>query len=170
MARTQAMVASCLMAMLASAALAQQAGAGKPELVVDVSTLKEVVTRDARGQEQRKLEKVSSAQPGDTLVYTINYTNRGSSPAENARIVDPIPPGTRLIAGSWEVPGTRLTASVDGGKSFEPYPIRRPVKAEGGATVEREVDPSLYTHLRWTCTEPILPGETRQATFKVEVR
>jgi len=153
-----------------SPATAQEAGKAGPEIVVNVSVAREVLTKDADGREKVELREVDSTGPGDTLVYTITYTNKGSEPARNTRIVDPVPSGTRLVPGSWEAPGTEVSVSVDGGKTFHPYPVRRAVTTNDGRTVEKDVDPALYTHLRWTATEPLPPSETRSATFKVQVR
>lgn len=149
------------------AVLAQEA---KPEIVVKVTMFKEVVTRDAAGQRKVELVQAATSNPGDTLVYRISATNEGAAPAHNTRIVDPIPVGTQLIPESWTTAGSDLSVSIDGGKSFQTYPVKRPVKLEDGNVVEKDVELSRYTHLRWTATEPLTPGETRSASFKVTVR
>ena len=142
----------------------------KPEVVVQVAQMKQVVVRAADGREAVQLQPASSSGPGDTLVYQISYTNKGTAPAYNPRIVDPIPAGTRLVPGSCEAGDADLTVSLDGGKTFEPYPVRRAVKRGDGTTVQEEVDPTLYTHLRWVSRESLAPGATRTATYKVIVR
>ena len=144
-------------------------GAG-PQVVVQVTPLKEVITRDAQGKERVEYQPVSATGPGDTLVYRIAYTNKGDAPALNARIVDPIPAGTELIPRSWKASGTDMTVSVDGGASFVPFPVLQTVKHPDGTTGEQEVAASQYTHLRWTSNQPLAPGETREAFFKVVVR
>lgn len=152
---------------LAAPAFAREAG---PRVVVKVSVLKETVVRNAAGAEERKLEPVTQTRPGDTLLYRILATNEGDAPARDARIVDPIPAGTRLVPVSWSPAGPEFSVSIDGGKSFESFPIRRPVKLASGEVVQKEVDPASYTHVRWSALQPLPPGESREAAFKVIVR
>ena len=142
----------------------------EPRIVVGVSMLKEVVVRDAQGRESLALQEAATTKPGDTLVYRINYTNAGSAPALNARVVDPVPAGTQLIPGSLEAPGADVKVSVDGGRTFEACPVLRPVTRPDGTREMREVDPGSYTHVRWTAREPLAPGDARTALFKVKVR
>ncbi|HKY32055.1 MAG TPA: hypothetical protein VJV23_05915 [Candidatus Polarisedimenticolia bacterium] len=148
-------------------AVAQDA---RPRIVVDVSLKKEVVVRDPQGREHVTLEEVTSSGPGDTLVYRIHYVNRGEAPAVNPRVVDPVPPGTELVPGSWDTEGADFSVSVDGGRTFHPYPVRRTVTQPDGASSIQEVALSSYTHVRWTCREPLAPGDARSAVFKVKVR
>ena len=156
-----------LCAMAASPVSNAQTG---PRVVVDVTMKKEIVVRDAQGKEAIVLQDTSSASPGDTLVLHIDYSNRGSEPAHNARVVDPVPSGTQLIPESWTAPNADLNVSVDGGRTFEAYPVRRPVKQADGSVVLTAVEASAYTHLRWTPLEPLAPGDVRSASFKVKVR
>lgn len=157
-------LAACL------AAPAWAADETKPDMAVKVSLMREVVVSDPQGKPRVELEPVSTTKPGDTLVYKILYTNTGDAPAHNARVVDPIPTGTLLIPASCAPAGSELTASLDGGKTFERFPARRTVSLPDGGTELRDVDPALYTHLAWTSGEPLAPGATRQAQFKVKVR
>ena len=41
--------------------------------------------------------------PGDTLEFTLTYTNSGQDPAGDAIALDPLPPGTTYVPGSLEV-------------------------------------------------------------------
>lgn len=142
----------------------------EPRIVVGVSMKKEVVVVDEQGREQVVLQDAAITRPGDTLVYRIHCANKGAAPALNARIVDPVPAGTQLIPGSLEAPGLDVQASVDGGRTFENYPVQRPVTRPDGSREMQEVDPGAYTHVRWTAREPMAPGDTRTALFKVKVR
>jgi uncharacterized repeat protein (TIGR01451 family) len=166
--RVSILTMSLLSALAAvSVAPAQEA---KPLVVVDVTMKKEVMVRDAAGREEAALQEAASANPGDTLVLRIDYSNQGKAPAHNAQVVDPIPAGTQLVPGSWTAPGAEMTVSVDGGRTWEVFPVRRPAPQPDGRTVLKDVDPSAYTHIRWTAREPLAPGDVRSATFKVKVR
>ena len=160
-------------AVLVSAALmpaGATAAAGKPEVVVGITVMKEVVSRDAQGREKVELAPAATTGKGDTLVYEISYTNKGDAPANNARVVDPVPSGTRLVAGSWSAESADMTVSVDGGKNFTTHPVSQQVTLPDGTKATEQVDPSRYTHLAWTSREPLAPGATRTARFKVVVR
>jgi len=143
---------------------------GRPDVKVDVTASKEIVARDASGKQTVHLVQADPSGPGDTLVYQIVYRNQGTAPAHDAQVIDPIPAGTLLVPGSWSAGNAEFAVSVDGGKTFQSYPVRRPVKAADGTTAMKDVELSAYTHVRWTSTEPLAPGATRSAAFKVTVR
>lgn len=142
---------------------------GRPDVVVEVAVMKEVVVRDDQGAESVELREVGAARPGDTLVYTITYTNRGDQPALSPRVQDAIPDGTELVPDSWSEESA-LAVSVDGGSTFSQYPVRRPIKLADGSLREQEVSLASYTHVRWSSNEPLSPGESREVSFKVIVR
>ena len=99
MARRRGLPAACLLMVLAGS-LAERAPLSReaaPQVAVKVTPLKEVVVRDAQGKERIELLPASATRPGDTLVYRISYTNTGTAPAHNARVVDPIPAGTEVV-------------------------------------------------------------------------
>lgn len=172
MARTYGIPAACLLALMAGLPGFRPvvAAGGAPRVVVEVVALKEVIVRDAAGGEKVELRPVAATGPGDTLVYRISCTNLGDVPAHDASVVDPIPIGTRLVPGGWDSAGAEFTVSVDGGRSFKTYPVTAPVRQPDGTTAIGEVDASAYTHVRWTSREPLAPGATRTAAFKVTVR
>ncbi|MGH9869423.1 MAG: hypothetical protein ACREAA_14820 [Candidatus Polarisedimenticolia bacterium] len=169
MGRKVSILTMSLLSALAAGSVAAAQDA-RPRIVVDVTMLKEVVVRDGQGRQEVALEDASSTSPGDTLVLKIDYSNQGQVAAHNARVVDPIPAGTQLVPGSWTAAGAEMTVSIDGGKTYEVYPARRPVSQPDGKTVMKEVEASAYTHVRWTALEPLAPGDARSATFKVKVR
>jgi uncharacterized repeat protein (TIGR01451 family) len=152
---------------LAGDAIAQ---AAKPEVVIDVTVMKEVVVRDEQGNEVTQLREVRSAQPGDTLLYRITYTNRGDAAAHDPRIQDAIPEGTEIVPYGWSTGDGTLAVSVDGGSTFTAFPARRGVKLPDGSTKQQEVELASYTHVRWTSNEPLPPGESREVSFRVLVR
>jgi uncharacterized repeat protein (TIGR01451 family) len=152
------------LALLASPARAEDA----PRLRVDLQVEREVVEQPPSGPPRTRREAVDAVAVGDVLVYTLAVVNEGSSPALEARFVDPVPDGTVLIPESVEGPG-EVTYSIDGGTTFAPYPITRRVVAPDGSERDVPVPPEAYTHVRWTLTEPLDPGQVRTANFKVRV-
>jgi len=171
MSRKHGLLATCLMVSAVSLPIgAPLARDGRPDVKVNVVAMKEVVQRDASGRQTVTLAEADGTSPGDTLVYQIVYSNQGTAPAHKAQVVDPIPAGTRLVANSWNAKGAEFAVSIDGGRTFEPYPARRPARLADGTTAMKDVELSSYTHVRWTSTEALAPGAARSAAFKVTVR
>jgi len=160
-------VLACAVALAIDAPLARE---GRPDVKVDVTAMKEVVQRDASGRQTVSLAQADPTGPGDTLVYQIVYTNQGTAPAHDAQVIDPIPAGTLLVPDSWNAQGAVFDVSIDGGKTFQSYPAKKPVRLADGTTTLKDVEMSAYTHVRWTSREPLAPGAKRSAAFKVTVR
>ena len=130
---------------------------------------REVVRETGDGEPEVALEGIEVAHPDDVLVYTLVARNVGDGPAVSPRIEDPIPAGTVLVPGSVETTGTIPTASLDGGRSWQPFPARIETEDESGRTVTVPAPAYTYTHLRWVFEGPIDPGESRAVRFKVRV-
>lgn len=56
----------------------------------------------------------AQATSGDTLVYTLSFTNRGDAVAPAASLADPLPAGVRYVPGSLRLNGAALTDQADG--------------------------------------------------------
>lgn len=146
------------------------AALGQPQIVLSVDVKEEISAPDAQGNPKVVRRDVERADPGDVLVYTLTYTNSGKEPAVNARVDDPIPSGTLLLPASVLGEKARVTFSADGGKTYTTYPATKLVNGPDGKPVQLPVPAESYTHIRWTAQDPIAPGESRSASFKVIVR
>lgn len=161
------LVAACGAVLMAtSGAMA----ADESDLVLTVEVKEEVSIPDEQGRVQIVHREVEMADPGDVLVYTLTYRNVGNAPVKGAVVNDAVPEGTILMPGSVKGEKAVVSFSVDGGKSFVPFPARLQVASMHGAPVEKPAPPESYTHIRWTAQSPLAPGESRKATFKVIVR
>ncbi len=58
-----------------------------------------------------------SASPGDTLLYTITYTNTSVFPETNFAVTDPVPPNTTFVSATCGPLGAALTACTPSGPS-----------------------------------------------------
>ena len=159
----------CILA--AAPALAAPAPAtAPPRLEVTVGVLREVVRLDSTGQSLVVLEAVEKAFPGDVLVYRLRATNVGLAPARQAQIEDPIPAGTVLVPESLAASAKSVRASLDGGKTWQPFPATVARRRDDGA-VERVPAPAdAYTHVRWVLQEALPPGASAEVGFKVKVQ
>lgn len=149
---------------------AGMAAAEDPEIVLTVEVKEEVSVPDEKGNVQVVHREVEMADPGDVLVYTLTYKNVGNVPAREAVVNDAVPEGTILLPGSVRGEKASVSFSVDGGKTYVPFPAKLQVASMHGAPVDKPAPPEAYTNIRWTSRSPLGPGETRTATFKVIVR
>lgn len=150
-----------------SAAFAQRPS-GTVELVNTVAKEVEVVEQ---GRKVKKLVPPTQVVPGDEVVYTLTYTNKGVQPAERVAIDNPVPTHTRYVDGSASGEGSAVTFSVDGGKSFAaPSALTVREKNNAGAEVVRPATAKDYTHIRWQLREPVAPGRSGYVRFKVAVQ
>jgi uncharacterized repeat protein (TIGR01451 family) len=162
----------CLILVLLSPVLVDLENAPRaagPEVKVTVEVEQEIVREGADGAPTVERQPVGLASPGDILVYTVRAENFGDDPAFDPRVQDPIPQGTVLLPES--VSRINVTASLDGGANWEPFPVRVLVgEDENGEPLYQEAPPETYTHLRWQLDGPLGPGEAKEVSFKVRVR
>lgn len=93
-----------------------------------------------------------SAQPGDTLSYTVYYANTGDGDATSVIILENISANTVFIPGSATAADMNILYSHDGGVSFDN-------------------DPSLpVTHLSFRRSVNLSPGSGSTLIFKVIVK
>ena len=123
------------------------------------------VTTDVGGREYRLLP-ATEVLSGEEVVYTIFFKNVSDLPATNIVIDDPIPAQMYLKAGTVFGPGTDISYSVDGGKSFA-KPGALAVVDQGMA---REAKPDEYTHIRWVFHENLDPGDESIVGFRAILR
>ncbi|MBI4551474.1 MAG: DUF11 domain-containing protein [Candidatus Latescibacteria bacterium] len=147
---------------------AQPAPAAGPKIDI-------VITDALAGPEPgRKVERDKSGnlitKPGDLIRYTLTATNRGTEPAHNVEIVDPIPAGTEYVLESATGKEMTISYSIDGGRSYQLPPVTYEVRLPDGKTEKRPAPAGMYTHVKWVVTQPIPPKASVSATLNVRVR
>jgi uncharacterized repeat protein (TIGR01451 family) len=139
-----------------------------PDVKIGI-TAEKVVMVEKDGKKVEKLVAVQEVAPGDVLLYTLKYENKGDETATNVAVVDPIPDTTTYLVGSVFGPGADVSFSIDGGEKFKaPSLLVYKVKV-GDDTVSRKASPEQYTHIRWTVKE-IPAGKSGVAGFRVRVK
>lgn len=128
---------------------------------------REVEVTDKNGKKTKKVEPVSRATPGQEVIYVLTYRNTGKEPVSNVVLNNPVPAELAYVAGSAKGAGTRIEASVDGGKNFGAFETLSVKKADGTA---RPATGSDVTHLRWVVTTPVKAGATGSATYRAVLR
>ena len=149
-----------LSALLGVAAVwAQQKGMIELEAVAQQE--KEVI--NAKGEKEITRVPVTRVVPGDEVVYTLLYTNIGQEPADNVVITDPVPEHMIYTEGSASGADTVITFSVDNGAKYDLPAKLTIVGADGKKRPAKGAD---YTHIRWTLTKSLTPGEKGHVSFR----
>ena len=107
--------------------------------------------------------------PGDIIRYTLTATNTGQDPAYSVELVDPIPAGTEYVLDSARGADMEIACSIDAGNTYHSPPVLYQVRLPDGQLEELPAPASRYTHVRWTLTDAIQPGESAAASLEVRV-
>jgi len=146
----------------AGRAAAESTGAVEIRAVAEV----EVKVKGDDGKEQIKREPAKKVPPGGAVIYTLRAENKGSKPADDVIVTDPIPEHMNYVDGSASSAGTRLTFSADGGKTFAP---REKLQVRSKDGTMRAASAEELTHVRWQFEKPLAPGESRAVEFRARV-
>ncbi len=149
-----------LAAFLSATAVAQQ---GKVELKTVVEK-EQRVTSDT-GEEVVQLVAADKVVPGDTVIYTVTYTNVADQSIENVVITNPIAAELEYVSGSAFAPGAEVAFSVDGGATFDALDSLV-VERDGEQVAASNTD---LTHIRWTLREALDPGSQGFARFRARL-
>lgn len=144
-------------------------GEAKPELRIEIAAQRETTVLE-KGKPVTKLEATDRTSPGDTIVYTITYSNTGDVDALKAEIIDPIPQGVLYIDKSAGGKDAKILYSIDNGATFHAPPIYYKTINREGSEVKMEAGPERYTHIKWQLTRPLKPGQKGTLNFKSKVK
>ena len=139
----------------------------KPQITIDMVSEKEIV-EVFNGIETRKVVPAQEIEPGQVLIFTLNYSNKGDEKAINVVIKNPIHKDTIYIPGS--ATGDSPMFSIDGGKVFKsPTLLTYETTDLNGKTIKKIASPEQYTDIRWTI--PVLSaGASGQVSFRTKVK
>ncbi len=126
----------------------------------------ELTSINAKGEKVVTLVEPTAVVPGDMIVYSTHYHNKGKTQAENVAITNPIPKETAYVDDSSVVENASISYSVDGGKVFA-APAKLTVTEGNGKT--RPATANDYTHIRWTL-KSVAPDGRGTVSFHAKVR
>ena len=123
---------------------------------LDVQTLvqKEAVIVNEAGESEAQLVAADLVVPGETVFYTITFTNVSAEPADNVVITNPIAEDLMYVDGSAFGPGMDIVFSVDGGITFA---AADELTVVNGDEV-RDARASDFTHVRWVMKNDLEAG------------
>lgn len=140
--------------LLATTAMAQH---------LDVQTTvhkQEVAVNDA-GEEEKRLVEAEVVLPGETVFYTITFTNVSDEVADRVVITNPIAENLVYLDGSAFGAGMDIVFSADGGETFAA--AGELTVTEDGET--RVAEASDFTHVRWVMRNDLAAGAQGTARF-----
>ena len=134
------------------------------DINVSITAEKEVMVME-HGKEVKKIVTAKETVPGETIVFTLHFENKGDELAKDVKLVDPIPEGMAYINGSAFGPGSEITFSIDQGKTYK-NPSLLTYEVEGQ---KRVASPDQYSHIQWVVKE-LDAGKSGTASFKARVK
>lgn len=139
-----------------------------PKVSMDI-TVEALRTIEEDGKQVQKIMKVDTAEPGEELIYTIQYSNSGDEAASNVNIKNRIPDNSSYLLDSAWGEGSDITFSADGGSTFsKPSLLTYEVKAEDGKKTQKAISPEKYTDIQWVVKD-IPAGKSGKVGFKIKV-
>jgi uncharacterized repeat protein (TIGR01451 family) len=139
----------------------------KPRVQLNLIAQKKVVENDR--STWKSLEDNVAVQPGDLVRYNLVAQNKGNSAAKKLVVTQPIPQGSIYVLNSTTDETTKVTFSIDGGKTFVANPTVR-VQLSDGRVETRPAPAELYSYIRWDFDRQIEPQSTVKASYEVKVR
>ncbi len=143
------------------------AGAAYANVELNTAALTEITTTNEEGQEVTTRVEAGKVVPGDEVIYTITFANRGTEPAADVVITNPIPEHMVFTQVEDSPSGAKVSISADGGTSYD-APRNLTVTDAKGQT--RPAKASDFTHVRWTFQNPLEPGAEGNVSFRAQLQ
>ena len=153
--------------MLLASVFSTTAFAEGEKIVLTNKAFKQVIEKDKDGNVTYDYVEPKLVLPGDVILYTIISENIGTAQAENVVINNPVPNNSKYRSGSAVGKNTKITFSIDGGKTFD-VPGKLIVKDKNGK--ESKAKAEIYTNIRWVYVKPLAPGDKSKVSFKTEIK
>ena len=135
--------------------------AAQPHLDIKTVVNKEETFINDNGESDKRLVAADVVVPGETVFYTITFTNVSDESADNIVITNPIANDLVYVDGSAFGPGADLQFSVDGGKTYAAA-ADLTVNEDG---VTRAANARDFTHVRWIMKNTLDAGAQATARF-----
>ncbi len=118
---------------------------------------------NSEGKKEVKRVQAAKVVPGTEVIFTTTYKNASQENAENAVITNPVPEHMVYSESSARGSGTKITFSIDNGKSFN-IPAKLFVFDAAGRKFPAR--PKDYTHIRWEMNHPLPSGAMGEVSFR----
>ncbi len=154
--------ASAAALVFSAIALQAQADNNAVESRLEVATVVEA-------SEGETLEPARTITPGAVLQYSLDYTNRSETGLDGFTIVGPIPENTTFLLETERADRRSVFEAKVEGLDWAQPPITR-YETDGDGVVHSVIVPaSEYAAVRWRLAEPLEPGGSASAAYRVRV-
>jgi uncharacterized repeat protein (TIGR01451 family) len=131
------------------------------------NTVFEVITITAKdGSQQDQWQQPDKILPGERVGYQIEVNNKGTEPAADIVIANPIPEHTVYIQDSAKGLNTKIEFSVDNGKTFA-LPAELFIEKNGKRVQAVSED---FTQVRWKLNKPLAVGASSTVQYIVKIK
>jgi uncharacterized repeat protein (TIGR01451 family) len=136
-------------------------------VVSQLSALKQAVRTDPDGRPVQEYVPFSKVVPGDVLLCTVEYTNKGDAAAGHVIVTLPVPPEMSLVAGSEAHETAEALYSVDGGQTYGPLSTLSVQEPDGTSRPARFSDVNA---VRWTLIDDLAPGTSGKLSYLATIK
>ena len=140
-----------------------------PEIVLNMVSEKEIMV-EQNGKQVKKIVEAKETTPGEVLIYSITYKNKGDEVAKNVAIKNPIPEGTVYVVDSAQGSNADITFSIDKGLTFKKAGMLTYERKDAtGKFIKSKASYEQYSHVKWLVQE-VQPGKGGTVSYKVKVK
>jgi uncharacterized repeat protein (TIGR01451 family) len=155
-------------AMLIGMAAATIAAAQAPADPISVRAIAEVELRTTeQGREITKLAPADRLVSGDWVIYTLEARNTAAAAVRGPMVTFPVPQHLTYVADSAAGPGTDVSFSVDGGRSFD---VPENLRVQDPDGQQRPAGTADYTHIRWQFKNALKGNSVAFVRFRARVK
>ncbi len=124
-------------------------------------------TTQTQGRETAKLVSADRVVSGDTVFYTLEVRNTAPTSVQRPIVTYAIPAHMIYLPDSAVGPGTEVTYSVDGGRSFDSADNLK-IQEPGGQV--RTAVAADFTHIRWQLKNALKGNSVAFVRFRAEMK
>jgi len=139
------------------------AGAASAAVELNTEAATEIITTNEAGQEVTTRVPAGKVVPGDEVIYTIHFVNRGTEPASDVVIPTPIPDHMVFTKVEDSPHSASVRMSTDGGSNYD---SPRNLTVEDAEGQPRPAKASDFTHVRWVFQNSLEPGAEGSVSFR----
>lgn len=102
--------------------------------------------------------------PGDRVVFTLRYVNKGAEPAAGFRATNPMPGPVQFVSAAEDWAEVSVDGGVNWGKLADLKILAKTADDTSGAL--RAAVPEDVTHVRWVFNSSIAPGAEGSVSYR----
>ena len=128
---------------------------------------REITVKNPDGSQSITREVADKVTPGEKVIYSLNYYNDLTAPANNIVLVMPIPGEIKYFDGSADMDNAQTTYSVDAGQS---YAVRNNLSVKLADGTMRKAAAQDITHIRWQVISAVAPSTGGTLSFRGQLK